>query len=329
MIRMLATLGLLLCSARVAWAEVTEIRITRQPSIIYLAPIIMEQQKLVERAATAMGVPGLTAKYIVFGSGGSATDTLLSGNVDVVTTGASNMLLLWDRTKGQVKGLAGAAVLPMWALSRNPAVKTLRDLTASDRIAVPTVKVSTQAILLQIAARQLFGDAEFGRFDPLQVTMAHPDGAAALMTGGGGVSAHFSASPYQEEEAGTPGLHIIARSDEILGQKFSNPVYFTTAKFRDANPTVVRAFVAAAREAAAFIAAHPREASEIYLKATGEKYTVDTLVRIIGDGTQTFDATPYGMKRIADHMADTKVLRGRADSWRDFFFPEAHGMEGN
>jgi len=325
--RLLLLLAVLLPFA--ARAEVSEIRITRQPSIIYLATVIMEQQKLVEAAAARLGMPGLTAKYLVLNSGGTATDMLLSGNIDVVTTGASNMLVLWDRTKGGVKGLAGGAVLPMWALSRNPAVKSLRDLTDADRIAVPTVKVSTQAILLQIAARQLFGDAEFAHFDQLEVTMGHPDGAVALISGGSGITTHFSASPYQEEEARTPGVHVIARSDEILGNKFSNPVSFTTAKFRDANPAVIRAFVAAARDAATFIAADPRRAAEIYLKATGEKYSVNELVGIIGDAKETFDTTPYGMKRIADHMADTKLLRTRASSWQDVFFPEAHDQQGN
>jgi len=325
--RLLLLLAVLLPIA--ARAEVSEIRITRQPSIIYLATVIMEQQKLVEAAAARLGMPGLTAKYLVLNSGGTATDMLLSGNIDVVTTGASNMLVLWDRTKGGVRGLAGGAVLPMWALSRNPAVRSLRDLTETDRIAVPTVKVSTQAILLQIAARQLFGDAEFAHFDQLEVTMGHPDAAVALISGGSGITTHFSASPYQEEEARTPGLHVIARSDEILGNKFSNPVSFTTAKFRDANPAVIRAFVAATRDAAAFIAADPHRAAEIYLKATGEKYSADELVGIIGDAKQTFDTTPYGMKRLADHMADTKLLRTRAASWHDVFFPEAHDQEGN
>ena len=314
-----AVLLLLPLAAR---AEVSELRITRQPSILYLGPIIMEQHGLVEANAAKLGVPGLTTKWIVFSSGGSATDTLLAGNVDVVTTGLSNMLLLWDRTRGGVKGLGAAAVLPMWVVSRNPAVKSLRDLSANDRIGVPTVKVSIQAILLQMAARKLFGDGDVGHFDALEVTMGHPDAAAALIAGGGGITAHFSAPPYQEEEARTSGLHVIGNSEEIVGGLFSNPVYFATSKFRDANPTVVRAFVAATREAAAFIAAHPREAAQTYLKATGEKTPLDRLVAIIGNGSKTYATTPTLTERISDHMADTNVLRTLPASWKEFFFPE-------
>src|SRR5947208_13192551 len=44
----LIALLLLLLLPLAARAEVTELRITRQPSILYLGDIIMEQQKLVE-----------------------------------------------------------------------------------------------------------------------------------------------------------------------------------------------------------------------------------------------------------------------------------------
>ena len=109
-----------------AWPETNEIRITKQPGIIYLAPIVMEQQHLIEKAAAKLGEPDLKTTWVTFGGGGAAIDALLSGNVDIVTTGASNMLLAWDRTKGQVKGLSGSSSTPMWFISDNPDVKSLR-----------------------------------------------------------------------------------------------------------------------------------------------------------------------------------------------------------
>ena len=190
----------------VARAEVSELRITKQPGIIYLAPIVMEQQQLVEKAAAGLGLPGLSVKYVTFGGGGAATDALLSGSVDIVTTGASNMLLLWDRTHGQVKGLAGSSATPMWLISNNPAVKSLTDLTAADKIAVPTVKVSSQAIVLQIAARKLYGDADFAHFDAMTTTLGHPDAQASLTSAGGALTGHFSGAPYQAAEGGGAGV---------------------------------------------------------------------------------------------------------------------------
>ncbi len=313
-----------------ARAEVAEVRITKQPGIIYLGPIVMEQQKLVEREAARLGIPGLQARWITFGGGGAATDALLSGNVDIVTTGASNMLLLWDRTRGQVKGLAGSSATPMWLITNNPAVKTLEDLKPTDKIAVPTVKISSQAIVLQIAARKLFGDAQFDHFDTMTVTLGHPDAQAALTSGGGGgLTGHFSGAPYQAAEAEAPGLHVVTTSDAILGGPYSNAVYFAHTKFHDANPVVIKAFMAAAKAAADYIAGNPREACELYLKVTGEKIAVETLLKQIGDPRTSFSNAPFGMMRVASHMADIKVLKTRPANWQEFFFPEAADLPGN
>ena len=318
------------CSPGLVRAEVSEVRITKQPGIIYLGPIVMEQQQLVQKAAVALGMKDLSVKFVTFGGGGAATDALLSGNVEIVTTGASNMLLLWDRTKGQVKGLAASSSTPMWLVSRNPDGEVAGGPQAdSDKIAVPTVKVSSQAIILQIAARKLFGDAGVNHFDAMTVTLSHPDAQAALSGDGGAINSHFSGAPYQAAEAGLPGVHVVTTSDAILGGPYSNAVYFTTAKFRDANPTVIKAFMQGAQAASDYIAANPREACALYLKATGEKQTVDQLMSQIGDPKQSFSTTPFGMMRVADHMAFTKVLRTAPTRWQEFFFPEAEALPGN
>jgi NitT/TauT family transport system substrate-binding protein len=316
-----------LAAAGPARAEADVVRITKQPGIIYLAVIVMEQQKLVETAAAGLGLK-LSAQYLTFGGGGAATDALLSGNVDIVTTGASNMLLLWDRTHGQVKGLAGSSATPMWLLSKDPAEKTLADLKPTDKIAVPTVKISSQAIILQIAARKLYGDADYAHFDAMTTTLGHPDAAAAL-TQGGGLTGHFSGAPYQLAESLAPGVHVVGTSDAMLGGPYSNAVYFAAQKFHDANPTIIRAFMQAAQQAADYIAAHPREACALYLKATGERGTVDDMMQQIGDPKTSFSTAPFGMMMVASHMAFTKVLKTTPAKWTDFFFPEAAGLPGN
>ena len=104
-------------------AETAEVRITKQPGLLYLPMILMEQGKLIEKHTAAAGLGDVKSNWITFNSGGAATDALLSGNVDFVTSGGSNMLLLWDRTKGQVKGVAACGGMPMYLLSRNPDVK--------------------------------------------------------------------------------------------------------------------------------------------------------------------------------------------------------------
>ena len=126
----------------------TEISITRQPSILYLPSLVMEKQELIEKAAAKLGVPGVKVKWVTFSSGGAQTDALLSGSVDVVNTGVGNLLLLWDRTRGDIKGIIATSAQPLTLITRDPKIHSLKDYGPGDKIAVPTVRVSTQAILL-------------------------------------------------------------------------------------------------------------------------------------------------------------------------------------
>ena len=132
----------------------TAVKITRQPSIIYMPTYIMEAGKLIEAHAATLGAPGLSIEWITFNGGGNATDALLADSVDIVNTGVGNMLLLWDRTRGRVKGIAATCAEPLVLVSREPRIRTLADFQPTDRIAVPTIKVSTQSILLSIAAEK-------------------------------------------------------------------------------------------------------------------------------------------------------------------------------
>jgi NitT/TauT family transport system substrate-binding protein len=119
----------------------------------------MEQNKLVETQAQAAGLPELKVAWITLNSGGASTDALLAGSVDLVTSGVSNLLLLWERTKGQVNGVTSVGGLPMLLVARDPAVKTLKDFTDKDKIAVPTIKVSSQATVLKMAMEKMYGEA--------------------------------------------------------------------------------------------------------------------------------------------------------------------------
>jgi NitT/TauT family transport system substrate-binding protein len=101
-------------------AETTEFHIARQPGIVYLQPVLMEENKLVEKHAAALGLNDLKVRWSIITSGGVMTEALISGSIDMAVTGLSNMLLLWDKTKGGVKTVAGVAGTSFLLLTRNP-----------------------------------------------------------------------------------------------------------------------------------------------------------------------------------------------------------------
>src|SRR4029453_5370307 len=87
----------------------------------------------------------------------------------------------WERTRGsanEVKAVGTVSNGAMTLYTINPNVKTLADFGEQDRIAVPTARLSFNAMMLQMAAEELWGDPH--RLDHLTVALGHPDAVTAL-----------------------------------------------------------------------------------------------------------------------------------------------------
>ncbi|MBA8878963.1 ABC transporter substrate-binding protein [Phyllobacterium myrsinacearum] len=309
--------------------EKTEISITRQPGILYLASHVMETQKLIEKHAAEDGLKGVTVNWRTFSGGGAQTDALLSGNVDIVNTGTGNLLLLWDRTRGKVKGIITSSAQPVILVSRDPKIKTLKDIGPSDKIAVPTVGVSTQAILLQMAAAQMFGDGDVKHFDPNTVQLGHPDAMAALANKNHEVASHFSAPPFQYLEIAA-GNHIVANSKDIIGGPLTQATFFTTTTFAEANPVIIKAVREATVEAIDLIKKNPREALSAYKQISGDKTDLDALVKIIEQpDMMDFRIEPQGTMKFATHLHKIGTLKTMPAAWTDYYLPESADLKGN
>src|SRR5260370_22723201 len=234
-----AALGVLAAARAHAQAK-SEIAVTRQPGILYLASHVMEEQKLIEAHAAKAGIADLKVNWLNLSGGGAQTDALLAGSVDIVNTGTGNLLLLWDRTRGRVKGIVGTSAQPVLLLSREERIKTLADIRPEDKIAVPTVKISTQAILLQMAAAKMYGDSEVNKFDANTVQLGHPDAMAAMSNARHEVTSHFSAPPFQYLELAA-GAHLVASSKDLIREPLSPAPTFTPTHISPATPAIVNA----------------------------------------------------------------------------------------
>ena len=327
----LGALGLGLASSAALTQQKSEISITRQPGIIYLPSHVMEKQQLIERQAEKLGVPNLKVNWASLSGGGVQTDALLSGNVDVVNTGVGNILLLWDRTKGGVKGIVANSALPLTLISRNPSIKTLKDFGPTDKIAVPTIKVSTQAILLQMAPEKTFGPDQTTKLDANTVQLGHPDAMLALSNPQGEITSHFSAPPYSFMELkSVKGAHVILTSPEIIGGPLTQSQFFTTTRFADANPKVVSAIKAASLEAIEFIRKNPRAAVEIYREVTNDKTSVDELLELLNQpGMMEWIAAPQGTMKFAAHLYKVGTLKTMPKAWTDYYLSTAHDLPGS
>jgi len=328
--RLRAVVLLLACAVAPALqAEVSELRISKQYGLPYLAAVIVEQQRLIEKHARALGLGEIKVNWLTLGTGGSSTDSLLAGNLDFVTSGVSNMMLLWSRTGGQVKSVSAVGAVPLILVTRNPNVKTIADFTERDKISVPTIKVSMQSTILGIAAAKIYGDAASNRFDAFTISMSAPDATIALLSGAGEVNSHFSVPPYQNMALKSPGIHAVLNSTDVMGGPATITVIFGMVKFHDANPKTITAIFNAFGDAQEFIKHDRRAAAEIYLRATRDKIAVEELAAMLDGPGYAHTQAPNGTLKYAEQMFRTGAIKTRPSSWKDVFFPVAHALAGN
>jgi sulfonate transport system substrate-binding protein len=328
--RVCILLSVALACASTAFAEVSELKVAKQYGISYLPLMLMEDGKLIEKHAKAAGVD-VTVTWATFAGGNVMNDALLSNSLQFASGGVGPFVTLWSRTRGNldVRGVSAINSMPLYLNTRNPAVKSIKDFTDKDRIALPAAKVSIQAITLQMAAEKAFGEGQQGRLDPLTVTMAHPDGQAALLSGQSEVDAHFSSPPFQYQQLRNPAIHTVLNSYDVLGGAATFNVVWTTSKFRNENPKLYDAFVKALDEATALINSDRPMVAEAYLRISRDKDTVQDIVAMLSDPQIVFTTTPQNIMKYVDFMFKTGSIKVKPDTWKDLFFPNAQSLPGS
>ncbi len=326
-----AALAAAALSALPAAAEVSEVRLARQFGVVYSPILIMEHQKLIEKHAAAKGMPDLKVNWTQFAGPAVMNDAILSSSVDFTAQGIPSLAVLWDRTRNGigVKGVAGINDSPTYLNTRNANIKSIKDFTDKDRIALPSPKVSIQAIYLQIAAEKAFGVGKHTQIDHLTVGMPHPEAMAAVIGGNSEVTSHFVGEPFHTNEV-KAGLKTVLNSYEIMGGPTTVIVFCSTEKFRTDNPKVFEIVVAAYDEAITFINADLRRTAKIYLEVTRDKKTAeDELVASMSAPDFKFSKTPKQVGTVVDFMHRVGSVKNKPTSWKDLFFKEVHDLPGN
>ncbi len=311
--------------AALAKAEVSEVRIpTGAGGVGFLPLLVMEKYHLIEKYAN------VRVRWINIGGPAVMNDALLSGSADFITAGPPAFITLWDRTAAsvKVKGVSAMSSMPMYLNTRAAHLKRLDDVTDKDKIAVTAIKVSIPSIVMQMYARQKYGEP--GRFDRFTVTMTHPDAVIAMLAGSSAVDAHFTSPPFAQREKKDPRVRTIMVSDDVTGGSTTFTMVSTTTKFRDQNPMVYAAVLKAIGEANRMIAADKRMAADLLLASTHDKgFPLQEIVDVLSDPHIKFTTTPENVMKYADFMHAIGSIRNRPASWKDMFFPEIHGAPGS
>ena len=329
--RILLGLSCLTTTFATGRAQVPEIRFAQQFSMGYLQFDVMRHQDLLQKHAAALGIAEVKVTYIVFNGPDMMNDALLSGAIDVASGGVPGLLTIWGKTRGtaqEVRGIAAMSQQRVLLTSRDPRIRSIRDLTPNDRIALPAPKVSAQAVMLQMAAAKEWGDAAYERLDSLTFALSPPDATAGLLAGHGEFTSAFTVPPFQEMQLKDPSIHIVLSSEDVVGVSTGGTAW-TTKRFHDANPKLYRALLNAMQEGSEFVASHPRETAEYYAADTKGKIDIDLMVELLKDPRYRYILTPHATMKWASFMHQVGRLKVAPESWKELFWPEIHELDGS
>ena len=314
-----------------ARAELAEINVAQQYGISYLPLMLMEEQKLIEKHAKAAGVD-VKVGWAKFAGGNVMNDALLSGSLQFASGGVGPLITLWSRTKGNldVKAVSAINSMPLYLNTRNPNVKTIKDFTEKDKIALPAVKVSIQAVTLQMAAEKAFGEGQHGKLDPLTVSLSHPDAQTALLSGAGEITAHFSSPPFQYQQLEKPGIRTVLNSLRGAGRAGDVQPGVDDVEVPQRESEALRRVREGARRGDR--ADQRQQAGRgrgVPAHQPKDKDTLDDIVKMLNDPQIVYTTTPQNMMKYVAFMGKIGSIKVKPDSWKDMFFPNAHGLPGS
>ncbi|MDB5515955.1 MAG: hypothetical protein JWQ17_2713 [Tardiphaga sp.] len=306
--------------------QATEVRAIIQYGVSYLPLMMIEEEKLLGAALAEQGDARIELRLQRVSGSNAVNEGLLAGTADMGVMGMPSLLIIAEKTRGGVKGLAGTSSFPMVLNTVVDRIKTLKDFSPQDRIALPAT-TSPQNIVLRMGAEKLLGDAK--RFDTSVVALPHPDAMAAMLSGTE-VSAHFTNAPFAQFEADDKRVHRVLSSEEILGKSATFVLLAANTKFVEQNPKVSAAVVKAMETAMARIAGDPAKAAALYLKQEPSKsMTAQYVERILRDPENVFNLAPGGVLAYADFMHRNGQIKTKPAQWQDVFFPFVHERRGS
>ncbi|HEX3996153.1 MAG TPA: ABC transporter substrate-binding protein [Acetobacteraceae bacterium] len=315
-----------------ARAEANTVRIAQPYGLVYLPSYVAVDRHLIEQRAAAAGLGPIKVTLTRLSSGPAGSDMLLAGDADLAMGGFGPALTLWDKTHGanKVLGMMPLDSSPLFLISTDPRIHSLKDFTDKDRIAVSAIKVTDQAITLEMAAAKEWGWDQRFRLDPLTVSMSNPDGEAALLGGLSEVRNQATIIPFSVDELESGKAHLVMTSNDVMEPGSSSTVVYASARFHDKNPKLYAATAQAFEDAIVWINAHPHEAAEIYVAREPTKKGVDWIEHMIRDPSLIrYSSTPRGMQVHADFMYKVGTLKHKAASWKDLFWDNMAGKDGS
>ena len=308
------------------------VRFVQQRGLLYIPIDVMVSGGVLQQEASKLGLGKIEATATALSGPGPVLDALISGAADYGTAALPSLLTLWEKTRGsanEVKAVGTVSNGAMTLYTINPNVKSLADFGEQDRIAVPTVRLSFNAIMLQMAAEQLWNDPH--RLDHLTVALGHPDAVTALSAGYGKatITAHIGVQPFTDRGLKLPGAHIITDSRKVFGGPLTQITLLATKQTKEKNPGLFQAVANALEEAIKVANADKRAAAALWKDVQKAPESIDDLVAQLNDPGFEFTSRPQRISHFTAFLNRLGTLKTKVEDWKQLFWETAHHQQGD
>jgi NitT/TauT family transport system substrate-binding protein len=308
------------------------VKFVQQRGLLYLPVDMMVTGGVLQKEADKLGLGKVEASVATLSGPGPVIDAVLSGSADYGTAALPSLVTLWDKTHGrpnEVRAVGTVSNGAMTLYTINPKVKAITDFSDDDRIAVPTVGLSFNAIMLQMAAEKQWNDPH--RLDHLTVSLGHPDAVAALSAGYGKaiISAHIGVEPYTEQGLKLPGAHVITDSREVFGGTLTQVVLLATKTTRERNPILFKAVGNALKEAIRVANADKGAAAVLWKQARNANESLESIIHLLSDPGFEFTSQPHRIAVFTAFSNRIGSIKTAINDWRDLFWETPNEQTGD
>jgi NitT/TauT family transport system substrate-binding protein len=159
--------------------------------------------------------------------------------------------------------------------------------------------------------------------------MSPPDATIALMSGTAEITCVFSVPPFQQQQLEKAGIHTILNSFDVMDGPSTFTVAWTSARFRDKNPVLYKALIAALKEATEIVDKDRKKAAGYWIEDVKSKLPLDKVTAVISGPQVRWTMAPENTMKFANFMASVGSIKEAPKSWKDMFFPEVHDLNGS
>ncbi|HEX2108022.1 MAG TPA: ABC transporter substrate-binding protein [Rubrobacteraceae bacterium] len=268
--------------------------IAYQPGIGYAQLLIIKQEGWLEE-----DLPETEIAWEQLSSGSAIRDGMLAGDIQVGSGGVGPFLVGYSAGVDW-KVLSALNEMDLWLMVADEQIQNLGDL-GDGSIAMPAPD-SIQAVVLRRGAEEQLGDAK--ALDNSIVSLAHPDGLQALLSGQ--ISGHLTSPPFQFQEQ-DEGARPVLKSFDLFGPHTFNSV-FVRQGYHDDNPEAMEALYSNIQEATELIESNPDGAAEILSEESGGETSAEEFRRFMTEEGVSYTTQPNGFIEFAEFMQQIGLI---------------------